>query len=70
MPVPQRFTPPFSSVRRHIALGVTDLGRSRAFYADTLGLVLEDADQDALYLRGVEERPAPRSWFEQGSLCV
>src|SRR5262245_35576007 len=58
MPVPQHtFLPPFNIVRSsHIALGVTDLGRSRAFYADTLGLVVEDADKDALYLRGVEER--------------
>jgi catechol 2,3-dioxygenase len=58
MPVPKHTpAPAFNIVRSsHIALGVTDLGRSRAFYADTLGLVVEDAEQDTLYLRGVEER--------------
>jgi catechol 2,3-dioxygenase-like lactoylglutathione lyase family enzyme len=37
-------------------LGVADLGRSRAFYAETLGLIVEDADRETLYLRGIEER--------------
>lgn len=58
MPIPQHtFTPPFNIIRAsHLALRVTDLGRSRAFYADTLGLHVEDAGEDAVYLRGVEER--------------
>jgi catechol 2,3-dioxygenase len=58
MPVPKHiFDPPFNIVRiSHVALSVTDLARSRAFYADTLGLHVEDADADTLYLRGVEER--------------
>jgi len=57
MPVPQRiFDPPFNIVRSsHIALGVADLGRSRAFYTETLGLIVEDADRQTLYLRGIEE---------------
>jgi catechol 2,3-dioxygenase len=58
MPVPKHiFDPPFNIVRgSHIALGVTDLNRSRAFYADLLGLHVEDADGSAIYLRGIEER--------------
>jgi catechol 2,3-dioxygenase len=58
MPVPMpTTTPPFNIIRAsHVTLGVTDLGRSRAFYADTLGLHVEDATADALYLRGMEER--------------
>ena len=58
MPVPKHiFNPPFNIVRAsHVVLGVTDLARSRAFYADTLGLHVEDATADTLYLRGVEER--------------
>jgi catechol 2,3-dioxygenase len=45
MPVPKHiFDPPFNIVRSsQIALGVPDLGRSRAFYAETLGLIVEDA---------------------------
>ena len=58
MPPPLHvFDPPFNIVRSsHVILGVADLARSRAFYADTLGLHVEDATPDALYLRGVEER--------------
>jgi catechol 2,3-dioxygenase-like lactoylglutathione lyase family enzyme len=58
MPVPKHiFDPPFNIIRSsHIALGVADLGRSRAFYAETLGLIVEDADRGILYLRGIEER--------------
>ncbi len=58
MPVPTHiFDPPFNIVRcSHVVLGVTDLARARAFYEGTLGLHVEDADADALYLRGVEER--------------
>jgi catechol 2,3-dioxygenase len=58
MPLPKHvFDPPFNVVRAsHVVLGVTDLERSRAFYEGTLGLVVEDADRDALFLRGFEER--------------
>ena len=51
------FDPPFNVVRSsHVELGVRDLGRSRAFYVDCLGLLVSDETDDALYLRGVEER--------------
>src|SRR5579863_1360206 len=51
------FDPPFNVVRAsHVELGVSDLGRSRAFYVDCLGLLLSDETKDALYLRGIEER--------------
>jgi catechol 2,3-dioxygenase len=58
MPVPSHvFDPPFNIVRSsHVALGVTDLARAKAFYADTLGLHVEDEARDAIYLRGFEER--------------
>jgi catechol 2,3-dioxygenase len=35
---------------------VTDLGRARAFYVDTLGFVVTEETEGALYLRGLEER--------------
>src|SRR6202167_3430797 len=51
------FDPPFNVVRSsHVELGVRDLARSRAFYVDCLGLLVSDETEDALYLRGVEER--------------
>jgi catechol 2,3-dioxygenase len=51
------FDPPFNVVRSsHVELGVRDLGRSRAFYVDCLGLLVSDETDDALYLRGLEER--------------
>jgi len=58
MPVPKHvFDPPFSIVRcSHVALGVTDLARAKAFYAETLGLHVEDEAGEAIYLRGLEER--------------
>lgn len=58
MPIGQPvFDPPFNIVRTsHVELGVRDLGRSRAFYVDCLGLLASDESADALYLRGVEER--------------
>ncbi|HEX3349095.1 MAG TPA: 3,4-dihydroxyphenylacetate 2,3-dioxygenase [Acetobacteraceae bacterium] len=49
--------PPFNVIRAsHIDYGVTDLGRSRAFWVDALGFVATEATPDALYLRGLEER--------------
>jgi catechol 2,3-dioxygenase len=58
MPIrPPVFQPPFNIVRAsHVELGVSDLGRARAFYVDCLGLLVSDETEDALYLRGVEER--------------
>ncbi len=58
MPAPKHiFDPPFNIVRcSHVTLGVVDLDRSRAFYEGVLGLHVEDATRDAVYLRGVEER--------------
>ena len=58
MPVHQPvFDPPFNVVRAsHVELGVRDLARSRAFYVDCLGLLVSDETDDALYLRGLEER--------------
>ncbi|MEZ5924605.1 MAG: 3,4-dihydroxyphenylacetate 2,3-dioxygenase [Hyphomicrobiaceae bacterium] len=49
--------PPFNIVRlSHVVLRVTDLDHARAFYADTIGLQTTHADNDAIYLRGLEER--------------
>src|SRR5438034_517419 len=49
--------PPFNIVRAsHVELGVADIARSRAFYVDCLGYIVSDEDEDALYLRAVEER--------------
>ena len=58
MPAPKHiFDPPFNIVRSsHVTLGVADLARSRAFYEGTLGLHVEDATREAIFLRGVEER--------------
>lgn len=58
MPVPEHiFNPPFNIVRcSHVALGVTDLARAKAFYEGALGLHVEDENADAIYLRGIEER--------------
>ena len=57
MPVPVHIhTPPFNIVRcSHVTLHVTDLVHSRAFWEGAIGLHVEDADGDALYLRGLEE---------------
>jgi 3,4-dihydroxyphenylacetate 2,3-dioxygenase len=49
--------PPFNVVRAsHVEFGVRDLAKSRAFYADCLGLVVTAEDRAAVYLRGLEER--------------
>src|ERR1700761_4253742 len=57
MPVPQHvFDPPFNIIRSsHVVLDVTNLDTSRAFYENTVGLHVEDADDNAVYLRGSEE---------------
>ena len=57
MPVPVHiFDPPFNIIRAsHVVLDVTNLDTSREFYETTIGLHVEDRDEDALYLRGSEE---------------
>jgi len=57
MPIPRAAYPaPFNITRAsHVILRVKDLGASRAFYVDALGLAVSDADADTLYLRGIEE---------------
>jgi catechol 2,3-dioxygenase len=58
MPVPApKLAPPFNTVRlSHVDYAVTDLGRARAFYVDTLGLQVTDEAPDTLWLRAMEER--------------
>jgi catechol 2,3-dioxygenase len=72
MPVPKHnFDPPFNVVRCcHVTYGVTDLSRSRAFYADTLGLHVEDETRDTIWLRGVEERQHHSIVLQQASSAV
>lgn len=54
---PANLYPSFNTVRlSHLELGVRDLEASKAFYVDTLGFVLTEQMDDALYLRGLEER--------------
>jgi catechol 2,3-dioxygenase len=48
---------PFEVTRlSHVVVQSSDLGRSRAFYEEVIGLVLTESDANTLYLRGVEER--------------
>ncbi|RMF40632.1 MAG: 3,4-dihydroxyphenylacetate 2,3-dioxygenase [Alphaproteobacteria bacterium] len=58
MPVPApNLYPPFNTVRlSHVCLNVADLGASRAFYAELLGLQVTDEDDRHICLRGMEER--------------
>ena len=58
MPVPNfNLYPDFNVVRlSHVELVVTDLVKSRAFYADTLGLQVTGEDSSHIYLRAMEER--------------
>jgi catechol 2,3-dioxygenase len=58
MPVPKiNLYPPFNIVRiSHIELIVTDLAASRAFYADTLGLLISEESSSHICLRALEER--------------
>ena len=49
--------PPFNVVRAsHVEYGVSDLGRSRAYWVDALGFIVSEQTGDSLYLRGLEER--------------
>jgi catechol 2,3-dioxygenase len=53
-PVP---TPPYDILRAALVeLRVRDLDASMAFYGDLLGMVIAGRDDDAVYLRGWEER--------------
>ncbi|MEL7098345.1 MAG: 3,4-dihydroxyphenylacetate 2,3-dioxygenase [Pseudomonadota bacterium] len=58
MPVPSPVLyPPFNIVRlSHVEYHVTDLGRARAFWVDTLGLQVSFEDGEVLMLRAMEER--------------
>lgn len=58
MPVPQsNLHPDFNVVRlSHVEMVVTDLARSKAFYADTLGLQVTTEDAQHIYFRAMEER--------------
>lgn len=49
-------SPPFNITRAsHLVFTARDLGASRAFYTEVLGLVVSDEDADTIWLRGVEE---------------
>ncbi|MCC6105053.1 3,4-dihydroxyphenylacetate 2,3-dioxygenase [Acetobacter sp.] len=58
MPIsPFNLYPDFNILRlSHVELVVTDLARSRTYYADLLGLQVTDEDADHVYLRALEER--------------
>lgn len=58
MPIsPFNLYPDFNILRlSHVELVVTDLARSRAYYADLLGLQVTDEDADHVYMRALEER--------------
>lgn len=56
LPKPNLY-PAFNVVRlSHVELGVTDLQKSKEFYANVLGLQITDETSDAVYLRAMEER--------------
>ncbi|CDX35461.1 Extradiol ring-cleavage dioxygenase:Glyoxalase/Bleomycin resistance protein/dioxygenase domain:Glyoxalase I [Mesorhizobium plurifarium] len=69
MPVPApNLYPHFNIVRvSHATLVVGDLQRSRAFYADVLGLQVTDEAGDVLYLRAMEERGHHSLVLRQGA---
>ena len=51
-PVPR---PRFNVTRSsHVVLTVRDLAASRTFYEEVIGLVVTAAEDDVLYLRGIE----------------
>ena len=58
MPVPKsNLYPDFNVVRlSHVDLVVTDLAKSKAFYADTLGLQVTSENSEHIYFRAMEER--------------
>ena len=57
MPLPSREpTSPFDITRAsHVVLDAADLAASRRFYEELIGLVVTEAGDDVVYLRGVEE---------------
>src|SRR5258705_2720764 len=57
MPLPKPvYYPPFNITRSsHVFMTSRDLGASRDFYEQVVGLVLSDRDADTLYFRGLEE---------------
>ena len=53
---PVDLRPPFNISRSsHVRLTVADLATSRDFYASILGLVVTEEDDQACYLRGLQE---------------
>ena len=55
-PIPTPVAPPPDILRcAYMELVVTDLAASRNFYVDVLGLVVTEEDDDAVYLRSLEE---------------
>ncbi len=72
MPIPKpNMYPPFNIVRlSHIELTVTDLAASRAFYVDTLGLLVTEETGSHLCLRALEERGHHCLVLRQGSQPV
>ncbi|MBD8605391.1 3,4-dihydroxyphenylacetate 2,3-dioxygenase [Aeromicrobium sp. CFBP 8757] len=51
-----QLNPPFNITRAsHVSLTVTDLGASRDFYRDVIGLVVTEETADTVYFRGLEE---------------
>ena len=76
MSLPQTALPPPFHVTRasHAVITVSDLGKSRAFYVDGIGLVASDETSDAIYLRGVSYTrqrgwglPPQRKWHFEAS---
>lgn len=57
MPVPKtNLAPPFNITRAsHIVLTAHDLGISRTFYTEVIGLLVTHESNEEIYLRGVEE---------------
>ena len=54
--IPTPAAPPPDILRcASMELVVTDLAASRDFYVDVLGLVVTEEDEDAVYLRTLEE---------------
>lgn len=58
MPLPAaNLYPPFNIVRlSHCDMSVTNLARSKDFYAETIGLQVTDEEDGVVYFRGLEER--------------
>ena len=72
MPIPSpNLYPEFNTVRlSHVEFIVKDLAASRAFYVDTLGLQVSYEDQNAIYLRAMEERGHHCIVLKQGAEAV